>query len=80
MCYFHLNDELESLTKQICLLSLGGKVDYIQMLNGTMPSELGNLRSLKELWLSKFFICCFGIVHHLVESNLTPLDHLYNAM
>jgi len=68
VCYFHLNDELESLTGQICLLSLDGKEGHTQMLNGTIPSEIGNLRSLKELWLCKFFTSCFCL---LVKMNLT---------
>ena len=76
MCYLHLNDELESLTGQIYLLLLDGKWEYTQMLNGTIPSEIGNLRSLKELWLCKFFTSCFGIVRLLVKMNLTLLDHL----
>jgi len=68
VCYFHLNDELESLTGQICLSSLDGKDPYIKMLKGTIPSELVNLRSLKELWLGKFFICCFGIGRNEFDS------------
>ena len=76
MCYFHLNDELEILTGHFFLLPLDGEWRYTQMLNGTIPSEIGNLRSLKELWLCKFFVCCFGIVRLLVEMNLTLLDHL----
>ena len=80
MCYFHLNDELESLTGQICLLSLDGKWEYTHMLNGTIPSEIGNLRKLKQLYLSKFFTSYFGIVRLLVKMNLTLLDHVDRSM